>query len=65
MSMGHKEILKGGDEYDFLTKARKFHAHRSGEVSKVKRKFWKRQRTEARSKLHDLWYNLQEGIQND
>lgn len=53
MSMGHKEILKGGDEYDLLTKARKYFHHRAGEISKIKRKFWKRQRAEARIMLHD------------
>lgn len=51
--MGHKEILKGGDEYDLLTKARKYFHHRAGEISKIKRKFWKRQRAEARIMLHD------------
>ena len=54
MSMGHKEPLKGGDEYDFLTKARKYYHHKPGEVAKVKRKFWKRQRTKYREKLQEI-----------
>lgn len=54
MSMGHKEILKGGDEYDLLTRARRYFQHRAGEVVKIKRKFWKRQRAETRVKLQEI-----------
>lgn len=54
MSMGHREVLKSGDEYDFLTKARKFYHHKPGEIAKVKRKFWKRQRSQIRTKLQEI-----------
>ena len=48
--MGNKEKLKGGDEYDFLTRARRWYMHRAGEVKKVKRRFWKRIRAQWRGK---------------
>lgn len=46
--MGHKEKLKGGDEYDYLTRARRYFHHKAGQIRKIKRKFWKRQRAEVR-----------------
>ena len=52
--MGTKEKLKGGDEYDFLTRARKWYIHRSGKVQKVKRKFWKRVRKMWRNKARKI-----------
>lgn len=51
MTMGHKEKLKGGDEYDFLTRARRYYHHKAGQIRKVKRKFWKRQRAEVRDQM--------------
>ena len=42
--MGTKEKLRGGDEYDFLTRARRWYVKRRGEVKRVKRRFWKRVR---------------------
>ena len=51
--MGNKEKLKGGDEYDFLTRARRWYMHRAGEVKKVKRRFWKRIRAQWRGKKDD------------
>lgn len=36
--------LKGGDEYDALTAARKFYFWRSGELRKIKRQYNKRVR---------------------
>ena len=36
--------LKGGDEYDALTKARKFHLWKVGQVKKIKRAYNKRLR---------------------
>jgi hypothetical protein len=51
--MGTKEKLKGGDEYDFLTRARKWIGHRSGEVKRVKRRFWKRIRAQWKGKHND------------
>lgn len=44
--MGHKEKLKGGDEYDAFTNWRKVVAMNHGERSKIKRRFNKRQRRE-------------------
>lgn len=46
--MGHKEKLKSGDEYDYLTRARRYFHHKAGQIRKIKRKFWKRQRAEVR-----------------
>ena len=34
--------MKGGDEYDALTKARKFHLWKSGQLKKIKRAYNKR-----------------------
>lgn len=48
MAMGHKEKLKGGDEYDYLTRARRVHGHHPGQIKKIKRKFWKRNRLESK-----------------
>lgn len=36
--------LKGGDEYDALTRARKFYFWQSGELRKIKRQYNKRVR---------------------
>lgn len=51
MTMGHREKMKGGDEYDFLTKARRYYHHKAGQIKKIKRKFWKRQRAEVRDHM--------------
>lgn len=51
MAMGHRERLKGGDEYDYLTRARRFLYHRAGQIKKIKRKFWKRTRKIMKSKI--------------
>ena len=34
--------MKGGDEYDGLTKARRFHIWKSGQLKKIKRAYNKR-----------------------
>lgn len=49
--MGHREILKGGDEYDVLTRARRFHDPAAGVIKKIKRRFWKRIRCALRNNL--------------
>lgn len=49
--MGHKEKMKTGDEYDFLTRARRYYHHKAGQIKKIKRFFWKRQRAEVRDKM--------------
>ena len=45
--MGHREKLKGGDEYDYLTKARRYYGY-SFDIKDIKRRFWKRLRQEAK-----------------
>ena len=52
--MGHREKLKGGDEYDALTKARKVYGPGAGVVKEIKRRFWKRLRREARQMMRRL-----------
>lgn len=47
--MGHREPMKSGDEYDALTRAKRFYKWRPGMRAWVKRKFSKRLRREARS----------------
>ena len=42
--MGHREKLKSGDEFDALTKGKKFHRFRPGGRRSVKRRFNKRVR---------------------
>ena len=42
--MTNKIPLKGGDEYDGLTKARKFFHWKSGQLKKIKRAYNKRLR---------------------
>ena len=50
--MGHREPLKGGDEYDALTKGgKRVHSFRPGQRKATKRKFWKRQRAAIRQAL--------------
>lgn len=47
--MGKSVIpLKGGDEYDALTRDRKFYFWQSGELRKIKRGYNKRVRREAK-----------------
>lgn len=43
--MGHRAKLIDGDEYDALTKARKFYGHKAGTIKRIKRKFNKRMRS--------------------
>jgi hypothetical protein len=44
MTMTKRIPLKGGDEYDTLTKARKFKLWKAGQVKKIKRAYNKRLR---------------------
>jgi len=48
--MGHQEKLKGGDEYDYLTKARRTYGH-PADAAKIKRRFWKRLRGKLRQAM--------------
>ena len=43
--------MKGGDEYDALTKTRKFHLWKAGQVKKIKRAYNKRFRKYSRASL--------------
>ena len=42
--MGHRERLRGGDEYDALTRWKRFLYWRPGQRRTIKRRFNKRQR---------------------
>lgn len=42
--MGHREILKGGDEFDFLTKSKKYYYCPAGRRRAIKAKFNRRVR---------------------
>ena len=44
MTMPKRIPMKGGDEYDALTKARKFYLWKAGRVKKIKRAYNKRLR---------------------
>ncbi len=46
--------LKGGDEQDALTRAKRFLHWRAGERKKIKRRYNKRERRTVRETLHDL-----------
>jgi len=45
--MGSRGI-KGGDEFDGLTKSRRWYHWQRGTLRKLKRKFWRRTRMESR-----------------
>tara|TARA_B110000483_G_scaffold239073_1_gene316895 strand:- start:413 stop:616 length:204 start_codon:yes stop_codon:yes gene_type:complete len=52
-SKGQKEMseripMKGGDEYDALTKARKFYKWKAGQVKRIKRAYNKRFRKQGK-----------------
>jgi len=49
--MGHKEKLKGGDEYDALTGWKKFLNWNSGVRKRIKRQFNKRIRQKVKKDL--------------
>ncbi len=50
--MGHREKLKSGDEWDaFSRRSRKMLSWPSGALRKIKRAFWKRQRSRERAAL--------------
>ena len=52
--MGRKQTLKGGDEYDVVSRWRKLYCYlqRAGACKSVKKKLNKRARREAKHKLH-------------
>lgn len=51
--MGHREIKKGGDEWDILTRARRVYKYtqRPGVCRATKKKFNRRVRREARAAI--------------
>ena len=49
--MGTREQFKNGDEWDYLTKGRKYHKTRAGDVAKIKRSFWKRIRSKVKQEI--------------
>jgi hypothetical protein len=52
--MGHRAELKGGAEYDALSRWRNYYHFKSGTRRWIKRKFSRRQRREARKEMnHD------------
>lgn len=46
--MGHREKMRGGDEYDALTPWKKYIGWRPGARKRIKRRFNKRARAQAR-----------------
>lgn len=52
--MGHREKLKGGDEYDALTRSRRFYGPGAGVVKRIKRGFWKRLRASLKQTMRRL-----------
>lgn len=48
--MGSKGT-KGGDEYDALAGARRWYHWQRGVLRRIKRKFWRRKRMEAKADL--------------
>ncbi len=51
--MGTRAKLVDGDEWDALTRGRKYHGWRAGMIRLIKRRFWKRQRKMARICCHN------------
>ncbi len=51
--MGHRGQLKGGGEYDHLTRWHRFTLNRPGQRAATKRRFNKRQRREAKLLLKE------------
>lgn len=51
--MGHREELKSGDEYDALTRWRRYVGYRAGTVKAIKRGFNKRVRREANQQISE------------
>lgn len=51
MAMGTREPLKGGAEWDYLTRGRCFHRKVAGRVRLVKQTFWQRVRKAHRLEL--------------
>ena len=45
--------MKGGDEYDGLTKARRFYLWKSGQLKKIKRAYNKRFRKHSKENVDD------------
>ena len=54
MMMGRKQTLKGGDEYDVVSRWRKLYCYlqRAGVAKSIKKKMNKRDRKEAKRKMY-------------
>jgi hypothetical protein len=50
MTAGHREPLKGGDEWDAFTRWRRVVSWARGELARVKRRFARRVRRQGRRK---------------
>jgi hypothetical protein len=48
---GRTEPLKGGDEYDSLTKARRYHHYFAGTLKRIKRQYNKRVRQSGKKQI--------------
>lgn len=51
MKEGRVEPLKGGDEYDALTRARKVHHYFAGTLKRIKRQYNKRVRQSGKKQI--------------
>ena len=51
MKEGRVEPLKGGDEYDALTRARKVHHYFAGTLKRIKRQYNKRVRQSGKKEV--------------
>ena len=50
--MGHREELKGGDEWDFLNRySRRFHFASPGEIRRIKSRFNRRVRRQVKQEI--------------
>lgn len=49
--MGHRERMKGGDEWDAFTGWRRWYYWRAGKLHHIKKKFSRRVRREAKESL--------------
>jgi hypothetical protein len=48
--MGTREPMRGGSEYDYLTRARRFFRKKAGKFTQIKAAFWQRTRKMYRLK---------------
>ena len=51
--MKRKVVMKNADEYDALTKARKWYNWKRGELKRIKNAFNRRERRQAREEINE------------